>query len=52
MPYDPERDPTLRKLQSEVRRLNWELRLHFDDSKFEQLSQLHGRIRAPVIKQS
>jgi hypothetical protein len=51
MPYDPGRDLTLRKLQSEVRQLNRELRIHFDEDKFEQLFQLHQHIRERVIKQ-
>jgi len=52
MPYQPEKDPTLRKLQAEVRQINRQLKMHFDPHKFDQLFVLHARIKERVEKQS
>jgi hypothetical protein len=50
MPYDPNNDNVLKKMQSEMKRLNRELRVHYEEDKLDQALELSARIRERVAK--
>jgi hypothetical protein len=51
MPYDPINDIKLRLIQSDVRRLTRELRLHYNEKKQIELFYIMKLIREHVAKQ-